>query len=492
MVADPKVYESLTRIVGAEYVSIDPEECICHTRDLTSPVAGPLLGFESTMPSYVVRPATVEEIQSIVRLANEHKIPIVPYTFGTNMGGTAIASVKDTMIIDLRRMNKILEIDEDSMTATVEPAVSYGKLEKEAMKKGLKCFHKLGGGYTGSVLGNFLTANVRAHNTRYGGDPVVSLEVVLGTGELLRTASQAYPGLEKLNPYVRYAWGPDITGLFRGSAGAFGIITKAVIRLYPKGEVSDYSILGFENLENLLNAMKKIQRFDVGKYMVAVNRREFTHLISDIEELLNPESIKRIEKEQPAWVLWVGLEGTAKQVEVEKEIIEKRVAAEEKGKIPKLTSKQRKWMEDWHSFDGRACQKGLITPFASAWALVPWKNMLEWNRRCEKLIEEIDFRDPRFPEERMMPRNWICMYDRGTCAYVGHDVDFDPANTEALNKAAEFYPRFFQIMTELGAAFTMIHPLLLQMLMPKYAEFLKTIKKFTDPNNIMNPGKILP
>jgi len=179
-------------------------------RDASAPLSERFFG-RPAVPRVVVFPGSAEEVQRVVRIANKYRTPVLPVCFGTNMAGITVPTVEGMVIVDLKRLNRIIEIDEESMTATIEPAVSFGRLDAEARRHGLKTVCKVGG-YTGGLVGNFVTANMRPYNARYGWtDPVVSLEVVLPNGELLRTGSQAVPGFEKLNPYVRLCFGPDLS-----------------------------------------------------------------------------------------------------------------------------------------------------------------------------------------------------------------------------------------------------------------------------------------
>ena len=101
--------DKLRSIVGAENVSDDPLDLICHERDLYTPVSKRFLGAVAT-PAIIVMPKNTEEVQGVIRVANEYKIPITPFSFGTNMGGAAVPSIEGSILLDLRRMNRILEI----------------------------------------------------------------------------------------------------------------------------------------------------------------------------------------------------------------------------------------------------------------------------------------------------------------------------------------------------------------------------------------------
>jgi glycolate oxidase len=115
------ITEKLKEIVGQDWVSDQPEELVLYSYDMT----------ENTphLPNYVVMPKTVEEIQGIIRLANEYKVPIVPFITGANVGGLTIP-LKGGMILDLKRMNQIIRLDENDMYVILEPGVTFGHIKR--------------------------------------------------------------------------------------------------------------------------------------------------------------------------------------------------------------------------------------------------------------------------------------------------------------------------------------------------------------------------
>ncbi|MFX0140527.1 MAG: FAD-binding oxidoreductase, partial [Candidatus Hodarchaeota archaeon] len=168
----------LQKIVGEEWVTDRPEELIIYSKDMTEN--------EPSKPEVVVMPKTTEEVQKIVKLANEKKIPITPYVAGANVGGLAIPT-KGGILIDLKRMDQILEVDESNMYAIVEPGVTFGHLKKllEDDYPQLRYSYPMAPPFT-SVVCNALLSGLGNLSYRYGSmsDMVSGLEVVLPTGEI--------------------------------------------------------------------------------------------------------------------------------------------------------------------------------------------------------------------------------------------------------------------------------------------------------------------
>jgi glycolate oxidase len=483
--------EKIKSIVGAENVSDDPLDLICHERDLYTPVSKRFLGAVAT-PAMVVRPKSTEEVQGVVRIANEYKIPITPFSFGTNMGGAAVPSVEGAILLDLRRMNRIIEINEETMTATIEPGVSYGRLDYEAKKKGLRTVSTIGG-YTGGLIGNFVTANVRPFNAMFGfSDPIVTMEVVLPTGEILRTGSMAYPGYEDVNPYVRLAWGPDFAGLFRGSAGAFGIITKAVVKLYPAGEVEKRLKFAFSDLDSLLEAMKKTQRNEIGRAVLGIDRNEMFFVCTerDERESMSKEEWQKTYKSFPEWAMLINLEGRKEIVEADEALL-KKICEEYGGKELELPPKYAESLDDFSTHRGRMIMHSLVIPsMICLWTCVPTSNIKAFYDKTLEVLKKLDMRFPLF-KDIFNPGRWFLIpFDRGNTYMIGVDVDFDTLDEEQLQKATEFLLSYVPLMTEVKGTIPMTMGPLVDMLMPSYSKLMKSIKRMLDPNGIFSPNRL--
>lgn len=192
---------------------------------------------EELVSSAVVFPGSTEEVQSVVRWANKHSIPIYPISIGRNVGyGGAAPRVPGSVVVDLgQRMNKVLKLDGENASCVVEPGVTYFGLYEEIQKQNLPLWidcPDLGGG---SVLGNAIDRGVGY--TPYGDHFAnhCGMEVVLPNGELLRTGMGAMPGKNgEDNPTwqaFQPAFGPHVDGIF--SQSNFGIITKMGFWLMP-------------------------------------------------------------------------------------------------------------------------------------------------------------------------------------------------------------------------------------------------------------------
>jgi len=200
------------------------------------------------LPLFVVRPATTEEVASVVRICNTYKVPVVPRGGGSGTQGGA-ATMYGGIVLDLTRMDRIIEINEHSLTLTAESGINGRVLENRLNEQGLMLAH-----YPASVdyatLGGYLAARGSGvMSTKYGKaeDMVLSVEIVLPDGRVIETL-----------PVPNHAAGPGLLQLFVGSEGTLGVITKATMRLEPIPEARVFRMFRFPTVNDGLEAGRQI------------------------------------------------------------------------------------------------------------------------------------------------------------------------------------------------------------------------------------------
>jgi 4-cresol dehydrogenase (hydroxylating) len=188
------------------------------------------------IPGAAVGPDSVEQVQAIVRTANQYKIPLYSISTGKNFAyGGPSPNVRGSVTVDLKRMNRVLEVDDRRNFALVEPGVSYIDLYRYIQDRNLNVWIDTPDPGWGSPIGNALDHGIgytmgfyRDHFGAHTG-----MEVVLPNGELMRTGMGALPSSNSWHEY-KHGFGPDPAGLF--AQGNFGIVTKMGFRLMPKPE----------------------------------------------------------------------------------------------------------------------------------------------------------------------------------------------------------------------------------------------------------------
>jgi glycolate oxidase len=225
-------YRSLEDIVGPDNISDDPALCDSYAFQYLAETARPDQSHFMPRPVAVLVPGSTEEVQATVKTCNRYKIKVKPYSTGWYFFGAPQKDGDDTIQLDLRRMDKILDIDEKNMFAVVEPYVVCATLQAEAMKVGLT-LNIIGAGASTSplanatsYLGNGPTTPWMGHNS----DNLLALEWVMPTGDILRTGSLG----SGAGWFCGEGLGPSLRGICRGVRGArggMGVYTKAALKL---------------------------------------------------------------------------------------------------------------------------------------------------------------------------------------------------------------------------------------------------------------------
>jgi len=242
-----EIYDSLAKIVGEKYVSNREEELYFYSNDMGC--------LEPYKPSYVVLPKTVEEVQQIVKLANKYKIPVVPRGSGLSLTGL-VRPLRGGIVIDLKRMNRILEVNEKCRYVIIEAGVTTGMLKGYLEKNypHLK-FSMPEAPPSATIVGNIVIHGQGRLAQQYGfnSDMVNGLEIVLPTGEICRIGSCS------LSRYwFTRAPLPDLIGIFLGWLGTTGIITKLSIKLYPNKKLRDIEIFILDDEELVPPVISKV------------------------------------------------------------------------------------------------------------------------------------------------------------------------------------------------------------------------------------------
>ena len=205
-------------------------------------------------------PESVEEVQKIVKLCAETKTPLVTAGGRNGICGACLPRQKGAVMIDMVKMDKIVKIDEDVMTITVEAGLRWAELIHRLDEKGYKLgFRGPYGGNAGTVGGSTSINSIGYAASKYGPSPesTVSLEVVLADGKVIQTGTGWNPDAQI---FARYSTYNDLTGLFLGDQGTLGVKTKVTLKIYPNAEHIVYGDFGFKTLEESTAAFHEVQK----------------------------------------------------------------------------------------------------------------------------------------------------------------------------------------------------------------------------------------
>jgi len=237
---DEQVVREMVAIVGPEDVSTSKADRITHSYDATQ---------KRYLPDAVVYAESTNEISEVMKLANRTRIPVLPRGAGSGFTGGSLP-VKGGIVLVLTRMDRILEIDTENLIAEVEPGVVTAELQRRVERLGLfyppdpasKEFSTLGGNVAECAGG--------PRCVKYGvtKDYVLGLEVVLPSGEVIRTGGRT----------LKNVVGYDLTKLFVGSEGTLGIVTKIILKLLPKPAAKKTMLVQFETIEGAAKSVAAI------------------------------------------------------------------------------------------------------------------------------------------------------------------------------------------------------------------------------------------
>ncbi|MCL5735750.1 MAG: FAD-binding oxidoreductase [Actinobacteria bacterium] len=301
-------HDQLTAIVGRDNVSDNPESIEEYAADDTAMAPGP--------PSCVVRPKDATEVQKIVAWANVSGASLVPVSSGPpHFRGDTVPGLGRAVIVDLRRMSKIVRVDTEHRIAMVEPGVTFLELVPAVRKAGLRLNLPLLPRPTKSVLASMLEREPVIMPKYHWdiSDPLACTEVVYGSGDLFKTGSAAGPGtLEEqweAGAAQNEAAGPiqaDFLRLIQGAQGTMGVVTWATIRCEHLPSIEEPYLIGSQNLADLLDFAHWLIRNRWSDDCLLLNDVNLARIMSDDQARDHYE----LRETLPRWILFYTISGT--------------------------------------------------------------------------------------------------------------------------------------------------------------------------------------
>ena len=415
-------------------------------------------------PSAVVFAESTQDVSDAVKLASDHEVPIIAYGAGSSIEGHLLA-VQGGISLDVSRMNRVLSVNADDLTVTVQPGLSRKQLNEAIRDTGL--FFPIDPGADASLGGMTATRASGTNAVRYGTmrENVLALEVVTASGEVIHTGTRA----------KKSSAGYDLTRLMVGSEGTLGIVTEVTVRLFPLPEAVSAAICSFPSIEAAVRTV--IQTIQLGVPIARV-------------ELLDANSVRMVNnyskttlREEP--MLLMEFHGTPASVKEQAETVQD-IASE---------------------FGGQAFE----------WASTPEDRTRLWTARHNAYFAAVSSvpgcraisTDTCVPISRLAD----CLLDSITEAdasglpyfLVGHVGDgnfhfgylLDPNQPAQFEKAEELNHQLVARALRLGGTCTGEHGVgihkmgfLVDETGAGAVDMMRAIKRALDPKNILNPGKI--
>ncbi len=452
-----EIINQLMTIVGRDNVLTSKADRICYSYDATQ---------QSFLPDAVVHPGSTDEISQIMKLANRERISVFPRGAGSGFTGGSLPTTGG-IVLCTERMDKILEIDEENLVATVEPGVITEQFQKAVEKVGLFYPPDPASLKFSTLGGNVAECAGGPRCVKYGvtKDFIIGLEVVTPTGDVLTTGG----------PTMKGVVGYDLTKLLCGSEGTLGIITRIVIKLLPLPEAKKTMLVLFDSIDGAAQAVSAITRAKIIPTTLEFMDGRTIDCVRQATDLQVPDSARA--------VLIIEVDGDQefldKQVNRIAEIIrplgvvETRVATtpEESEALWQIrrsvSASLRKVNPD--KFNEDIC--------------VPRSKIPEMIRKVDLIAEQYD-----------VP---IVNFGHAGDGNIHVNIMIDKKVPGELEKAEQAIKEVFKGALELGGTMSGEHGVGIAKaayipleITPVAADYMKTIKKALDPNNILNPGKI--
>ncbi|MDX9871523.1 MAG: FAD-linked oxidase C-terminal domain-containing protein [Clostridia bacterium] len=455
----PSVKEEITQIVGAENVLTEQEDLMCYAFD-----AAP--GLSKHMPEIVVCAQSKEQISKLVQLAAAHKIPLYTRGGGTNLTGGALP-VANGIVLSLLKMNKILEVDAENLTATVEPGVVIYELLEVLEPYGLMYPPDPGTVNTATMGGSAAENSGGLRGLKYGvtKNYVIGLEAVFADGSIARFGGKT----------VKNVSGYDMVSLLVGSEGTLGIITELTVKLIPIPEYRRSMLAVFDDLDKAAQAIHDIIAHKVIPATLEIMDKFTIRTVENYAKVGLP-----LEAEA---VLLIELDGIKEAAEKEAGIVEEILKEN-------MATEIRVAKDDAERDAIWAARRAALP------ALVRIKPTT--------ILEDATVPRSKVPEMILALKEIAAKYDL-TIGTFGHAGDgnlhptilTDEADKAEMAKVEHAVDEIFQAALELGGTLSGEHGIGLAK--ARYLEWefgeagvaiLHKIKTALDPDGILNPGKM--
>jgi len=477
-----KIYQELAKITGSKNISKDSKILEKFSEDLSF--------FPKKKPKYVIWPKNQKQIQKIIKLANSLDFSIIPVSSpsGPRHHGDTIPRNNNSIVLDLSKLKKIINIDRKNRVVMVEPGVSFGELIPHLYKRGLKLLTPLHPRASKSVL---TAALEREPITipRYmwdSSDPLLCTEVLFGNGELFKTGTAAGPGSIKQQKRSGQAqvnpMGPTQFSPFRviqGAQGSIGIVTWVTLKLELLPSIQKVYHLQSDNIDELLDFQYELLKYRLCDELFILNNLNLACLIrEDTSEILS------LATDLARWNLIFVISGRDKLANDKIAYLEEDILDIIKEKELQLSSNN----YEINEFE--------ILKFLNQADINPWRLRLNGGYQDIFFITNYE-RVTNFIDlvEKQIINNlgiYIQPINQGTSYHCEFDIYYDPNDTEEnLNVKETFIETSIDLMNS-GAFFNRPYGLWAKEVYERHEastlKALKKVKKIFDPNNVLNPG----
>lgn len=455
-----EVLQELIQVLGTENVLTEQEDLMTYAYDATA-------AMKHFKPDAVVSPVSTEQVSEVVKIAARNNIPIYPRGSGTNLSGGTIPT-NGGIVLTTLNLNKIIEIDQDNLTATVQPGVIIQALNNEVVKFGLLYPPDPGTVATATMGGSLSECSGGLRGLKYGVTKhyIMGLQIVLPNGEVIRWGGKT----------VKNVTGYDLVALFTGAEGTLGIVTEIIVKLIPAPEARK-SILGvFDDVDKAGRAIASIIR---NKIIPATLEIMDNVTIQTVENFVHAGLPMDAEA-----VLLVEVDGYKEVVEREAVLVE-QILKEEKAIEVKIAKNDQErdliWLARRRALPALA-QKRPTTVLEDA--TVPRSKIPDMIKAIRKIAEKYNLQ--------------IATFGHAGDGNLHPTILTDERDQDEMKRVHLAVDEIFKTAISLGGTLSGEHGIGIAKMGYLDWEFgeagvaaLRRIKEALDPNYLLNPGKIV-
>ena len=461
-----KIESKLIEIAGESNVSIKNVDILAYTKDST------LIAFNWTiqgkiagLPDIITWPETVEQISEILKLANKEKIPVIPYAEGSGVVGGSIP-IYGGIIIDMKKFNKILDLNEKNLTVTAQAGINGMNLERFLNSKGYTSGHIPQSLYTSSLGGWIAHRAAGQFSTKYGKieDIIMGMEIILPQGDVVN-----------FKPIARASTGPQLDKLFIGGEGTLGIVTEATLKIWPFPEKRILISYAFPTIEDSFEATREVLRENVYPAVIRIyDQPESSRHFSEVENA-----------KDRVMTIFV-CEGNQKLVDVE-EIITREKCEKYSG-INCGESPGEHWFETRFRVTETSSMPAYKLVFDTVEIASLWEN-------AAKIYHSVLEATNKVKGNLLITAHVSHFYPNGVGTYFTFG-GVPPKGKSDLEFYKECWDSIIKAVLDSGGSIGHHHGVGINRahwMQKEWGHAMKTmkeIKKLLDPNNILNPGKI--
>ncbi|MEW6263465.1 MAG: FAD-binding oxidoreductase [Thermodesulfobacteriota bacterium] len=481
------VGSNLSKIVGTENFSDDPVQLRRYESDFSHIPGG--------AADYVVQPAGAAEVAVVLKFCQEKSIPVTPCSSKVHFHGAALP-LEGGVVLDLTRMNRILEIDPDNRRVRIEAGVTWGQLTRELARQGFRVIMPLAPPAERSVLTDFLEREEPTNVVYDYGEPLQAMEVVWPTGEVFRMGSASVNGYPDSPSKGGNPSGPglDFYRFFQCAQGTLGVVTWTNLKIESIPRQDKVLLAPLDDLDQAVAFLYRVLPRRIGQEVLLLNKIVLAALLAEKW----PADFNRLKAALPPWTLILVISGLLRRPE-------EKLAYEENF----LNQVVKNEFPDLRLADGLPGLPNLgrkLLPLLRQ----PWPaGETHWKLQVKGACRSLFFHTLPAKAQRFVVRVQEIAARHG---YPGQDIGlyiqpiehnracrpefnffYDPGNESEKAAVGALYREAAEACLKDGAVFTRPYGDLAPLVFERaasYARQLKRLKKIFDPNNIMNPSKL--